>query len=233
MKKQNIRLIHDELPPFGYRQANRSTGMIIELLEAILTPTNIYANYITVAMQTIQDALEYHKADGLAFLAVTPERRQHFQFSQPLVNTGGGLFVPADTELSSDPDWLAGKAIATPSGGPLIGYLRHRYPSVTISPVNDYSDALKAVIEGHAIAAALNVHAGQITAHRIYPGQFVCLDKFICSVDLAVAVIHGKHFQLIETVNRGLVRLHTTGEYDQIISRWQRNNTFDPFLSHP
>ena len=60
MKKQNIRLIHDELPPFGYQQANRSTGMIIELLEAILTPTNIYANYITVAMQTIQDALEYH-----------------------------------------------------------------------------------------------------------------------------------------------------------------------------
>jgi polar amino acid transport system substrate-binding protein len=91
---EKVRLVHDDpFPPFAVYKDGRSEGIIIDILQEALKRVNIEPAFIPAHMDKTQDLVKSGDADGLALLGINPERRKLYDFSDPLLITGGALFV--------------------------------------------------------------------------------------------------------------------------------------------
>jgi hypothetical protein len=76
----------------------------------------------------------------------------------------------------------------TPSAGPLTDIISRTAPAVKLSLTTDYEQSLARVIDGSADAAALNYHAGAVSAARLHPGQITKPSAMFQEMVNAVAV---------------------------------------------
>jgi ABC-type amino acid transport substrate-binding protein len=181
---------------------------------------------VAIALQFVPAPLEQvgqTVKDGRAaaiFLAITPERRQFFDFSSPVLTTGGALYVRAPNETPESLLALSGKIVVTPRAGPLAAFIRQDAPAVHLVVTADYEDSLARVVAGEADAAALNYQAGALIAHRLYPGKITMPRRMFREGALAVAVPKGQHADLLMRLDAGLDAIRSDGTWQQINNRW-------------
>ena len=222
-----IRLAYNNpFPPFASDNRGRAEGVIIDILSAALAKVHLETVFVPVVMQEIQKMLTDGAVDGIAFYGVNPERARLFDFSDPIIVTGAALFVkttyPPGFELEED----EGRKVVTPKAGPLADYIRENFPKVNLLLVQDYAEALKAVLDEEAEAAALNLHAGTCLFHQLFPGRFRLPKKVFLEVSLGVAVLKGHQPSLLNLLNDGLRQIKQDGTHAEIIHKW-----FDPYQS--
>ncbi len=218
---EKVRLAHDDpFPPFAVYKDGRSEGIVIDILQEALKRVNMEPVYTPAHMDKIQDLLKAGDVDGLAFLGITPERKKLYDFSDPLVITGGALFVGAPNPSPSGLKEFEGKNVVTPLKGPLAGFIRNQFPKVNVITVEDYPAALKAVLDGKADAAALNPQVGIQLANQLFHGKFTFPRNVFLEVPLAVCVLKGTHAALLQKVNDGLGSMKKDGTYTSIIETW-------------
>ncbi len=218
---EKIRLAHDDpFPPFTVYKDGRSEGIVIDILQEALKRVNIEPVFIPAHMDKIQDLVKAGDVDGLAFLGINPDRRKLYDFSDPLLITGGALFVASPNASPSGLKEFEGKTIVTPLKGPLAGYIKNEFPKVNVMTVEDYPAALKTVLDGKADAAALNPQVGIQLANQFFPGKFTFPKGVFLEVPLAVAVLKGTHAALLQKVNEGLGSIKKDGTYTKIIEKW-------------
>ena len=218
-----IRLAYDNpFPPLAFSEGGKARGAVIDILSEAFARIHIQASFIPTPMEHIRRLLEAGEVDGIAFYAITPERKVLFDFSDPLLMTGAGLFVkfpepPADLREREN------RRVATPGTGPLSAYIQREVPGARLLLVKDYSEALETVLAGNADAAALNVHVGTDLIHRLFRGRFTLPDKVFLEMPLAVATMKGSDSSLLETINEGLRCLKKEGAYARIMKAWFGN----------
>lgn len=178
------------------------------------------AEFVAVPFPQIQPSLESGKADAIFPLAINAERQKTLDFSQPLLMTGGALFVRAPEATPADLAALAGKVIVTPKTGPLAGYIAKNAPEANLVVTADYDESLEKLMNGSADAAALNFQVGTILANRSYPGQITLPESLFLELPLAVAVPKGENDELLAQINEGLSLAATDGSIDKISARW-------------
>jgi polar amino acid transport system substrate-binding protein len=216
-----IRLAHDDpFAPFAMSKGGRSEGIVIDILQEALARGTVKPVFIPAHMDKVQDLVKAGEADGLALLAVNPERQQVYDFSDPLVITGGALFVGSPRPAPAGLQELEGKRVVTPRKGPLAGYIQRQFPKVDLLTVEDYPAALKAVLDGTAEAAALNPQVGMYLAGQLFPGRFTSPPRLFLELPLAAAVLKGTHASFLEQLNAGLSRIRAEGAYARIIEKW-------------
>ena len=89
-----IRLAYDNpFPPLAFNEGGQARGAVIDILSEAFGRINIQASFIPTPMENIRRLLEAGDADGIAFYAITPERKVLFDFSDPLLMTGAAFFV--------------------------------------------------------------------------------------------------------------------------------------------
>ena len=219
-KFEEIKLAYiDPFPPFAYSRSGKSEGFVIEILNAALTEVNLRAIYSPKGLDVIKKALCSGEVDGIAGFAVTPERQKVYDYSDPVIQTGAGLFVtvsegPFDLGASVD------KKVCTPKEGPLADLMKVRFPALNLETVLDYPAALESVVRGKADGAALNFHVGARLARELFPGQFKIPEEMFFETPLAVAVLKGKKGNLLKRVNRGLNQIKATGTLQRITNKW-------------
>ena len=209
----------DPFPPFAYTENDRPAGFIIDLIGRIVALSGRRAEFIPAPLDRAPERLSSGNAEALAPQAITAQRLAEFDFSRPLCRTGGALFFPQHAESGQSLKDLAGQAVATPNKGPLKTALQTEFPEVAIIGLPDYPAALQAVLDGKASAAALNLHAGAMVAHRFHPGHFKA-GQIFWRLDLAVAVLKNQQPALIETIDDGLAALKESGEMDRLYHSW-------------
>jgi len=218
---EKVRLAHDDpFPPFTVYKDGRSEGIVIDILQEALKRVNIEPVFIPAHMDKIQDLLKAGDVDGLAFLGINPERRKLYDFSDPLVITGGALFVTSPNPSPAGLKELEGKSVVTPLKGPLAGFIKNQFPKVNVMTVEDYPAALKTVLDGKADAAALNPQVGIQLANQLFPGKFTFPKSVFLEVPLAVTVLKGTHAALLQKVNEGLGSMKKDGTYAKILEKW-------------
>lgn len=217
---EEIKLAYtDPFPPFAYSRSGKSEGFVIEILNAALTEMDMRAIYSPKGLEGTKKALHSGEVDGIAVFAVTPERQKVYDYSDPVIQTGAGLFVtlsegPFDLGASAD------KTVCTPKEGPLADLMKVRFPALNLETVLDYPAALESVVRGKADGAALNFHVGARLAKELFPGQFKMPEKMFFETPLAVAALKGKKDKLLKRVNKGLNKNKAKGTLRMITEKW-------------
>jgi ABC-type amino acid transport substrate-binding protein len=215
-----IRIAYNQpFPPFAEFKSGKSDGLAVDILRAAAARATIDLEFVPAPLDQLLQTLKDGRADAL-FVAITPERRQSFDFSVPVLTTGGALYVRAPNPTPESLDALSGKVVVTPQAGPLTAFIQKSAPAVHLVVTADYAESLARVIGGQADAAALNYQAGAIIASRLYPGQLTVPHTMFLEAPMAVAVSKGQNVELLNRLNVGLAAIQTDGTSQQINNRW-------------
>jgi ABC-type amino acid transport substrate-binding protein len=210
----------EHFPPFVEMQDGKPVGLLVDILTAAVAREKIDAVIVPVPFAQVQETLRDGRAEAIFPLAVTPERRKSFDFTAPLVMTGGALFVRAPNPTPAGLSALAGKTVVTPGTGPLAAYIRKVAPEIKLVITTDYPESLARLVEGKADAAALNYQVGASLANKLHPGQVTVPHKMFSAEPDAVAVAKGQHAYLLKRLNAGIAAMRADGTWQKIDDHW-------------
>jgi len=215
-----VRIAHPQVfPPFCEASNGNSMGLAVDILRAVAARVGIEVDFVPVPFEQVQRTLEDGRAQAIFPLTITPERRPLFDFSEPLLITGGALFVRAPNATPEGLDALAGKIVITPRTGPLAAFIRKAAPDVRLALTENYEESLARLVGGEADAAALNP-AGASIAARLYPGQVTKPRNMFTELPFAVAVSKGNGAEFLGRLNAGLAAIRADGSWELISNRW-------------
>lgn len=198
---------YDPFPPFLFCQRGNPEGLAIDILRQVFKRSNLKVVFIPAPMEEITNLLHSKKVDGIAFYAINPERLKVYDFSKPYLITGGALFVRSPNFANKGLKELGGKTVVTPKTGPLTEYIQKRFPRVKLLLARDYPASLKAVMDGKADAAALNIHVGNHLANQFFPGEFTPPKKVFFKTPVGIAVLKSNQTSFLKKFNEGLEKL--------------------------
>jgi polar amino acid transport system substrate-binding protein len=215
-----VRIAHPQVfPPFSEVSNGNSVGLAVDILRAAAARVGFEVEFVPVPFEQVQRTLEDGRAQAIFPLTITPERLPLFDFSHPLLITGGALFVRAPDTTPESLDALAGKIVVTPRTGPLAAFIGKVAPDVRIVLTENYEESLARLVRGEADAAALNP-AGVSIAARLYPGQVTKPRNMFTELPFAVALSKGKGAEFLRRLNAGLSAIRADGSWEQISNRW-------------
>jgi len=216
-----VRIAHaQDFPPLTEVKDGKSEGLAVDILRAAAARAGVEVKFVAVPFEQTQLTLTDGRAEACFPLAITPDRRQSLDFTEPLLVTGGALYVRAPNVPPENLTALSGKIVVTPRTGPLAAFIGRTAPSVNLVVTKDYEDSLARLVRGDADAAALNYHAGARMAARLYPGQLTQSPKLFLELPLAVAVTKGRGAELVAQLNAGIATIRADGTWKQINDRW-------------
>src|SRR5215468_1604793 len=101
---EQLRIAHNQsLPPLVEVQQGKSVGLAIDIVRAAAGHADIEVEFVPVTIEQQMPSLKDGRADAL-LSANTPERQQLLDFSEPVLMTGGALYVRVPNPT---PDGLA------------------------------------------------------------------------------------------------------------------------------
>jgi polar amino acid transport system substrate-binding protein len=108
----------NNFPPFIYVKDGKSVGLLVDILQAAAEREGIEIAFVPVPFAQVHGTLTDGRAEAIVPLAITPERQKSYDFSAPLVTSGGALFVRAPSPTPASLATLSGKTVVTPKTGP-------------------------------------------------------------------------------------------------------------------
>ncbi|MGC1784709.1 MAG: transporter substrate-binding domain-containing protein [Acidobacteriaceae bacterium] len=210
----------NNFPPFIYVKDGKSVGLLVDLLKAAAEREGIEIVFVSVPFAQVHGTLTDGRAEAIVPLAITPERQESYDFSAPLVTTGGALFVRAPNPTPPSLAALSGKTVVTPKTGPFAAYIRKTAPDVKLVTTADYEQSFKRVISGEADAAALNLQVGASMVAQSYAGKVTVPKEMFSELPLAVAVTKGQHAELLKQLDAGLAAIRADGTWQRINDHW-------------
>jgi len=215
--------VDDHFPPFLHLGKDKQpAGLGIDLLDAAAQRAGLELVFVAKPFAQVQQALASGEADAIFPLAPNAQRRERFDFSEPLVSTGGALFVRHPEATPASLHVLHGQSILTPQTGPLVNAVRRIAPNITVITTQDYDDTLKRLLAGEARAAALNLQVGRQLVTDHYAGRITLPERYFWEVSLAVAVSKNSSAQAgLERLNAGIRAIRADGSWQALIDAYQ------------
>jgi len=224
--------VDENFPPFIQMQAGKPAGLGIALLEAAASRTGLELRFIPKPFAQIQAAVEMGEADAgeadaIFPLTANPQRLERFHFSEPLISTGGALFVRHPEATPANVHALHGQSILTPKTGPLGNALRRMAPNIALIETQDYDETLKRLMSGEARAAALNLQVGRQLVSAHYAGQITLPEHYFWEVSLSVAILKTASAQQenLARLNTGIRAILADGSWKSLTDAY---NVFVP-----
>ena len=110
--------------------------------------------------------LEEREVDLLPAITENNERRERMRFTEPYLSFPAAIFSAADVAYLGNPESLRGRTVAVVRGEAVEPWLRGAWPDLTLLPVRDTREALRAVADGQAFA-----FIGNLVTTSYYIGQ--------------------------------------------------------------
>jgi len=206
--------------PFGLIDAGRATGMLVDLVRALLDRAHVAHEFVAMTLAETEGALFGGTVDALAFKGVTPERRHTMRFSAPLVVSGGATFTRIDDAPATTLAACAGRRVVTPRKGPLWSHIERNHPGIVLVDGESYEGSFDALANDRADVAALNLHAGIAIAQRLHPGRFRLPAEPYMPLEIGFAIAADGPADLLAAVDRALVAARADGTWQRIHDQW-------------
>jgi len=197
----------ERFPPFVAWSDGRATGPLVDKLLAAAKNADLKITFVSTTLDQWQKIVAEGRADAFFPMAITASFQQSFDFSEPVMSSGGGLFVRAPQPTPSGLAALEGKVVVTPQTGPLAAYIAKTAPGVKLVVTKDYEESFAKVLSGEADAAALNLQVGTAMVAQLYSGQITPAAGYFWELPLALVVPKGKDGPppFLERLNREIV----------------------------
>ncbi len=228
-----VRVAYAEVfPPFTELRDGEAEGLAVDILRAAAARVGVNIELVPVPFEQIQWTLADGRAQAIFPLTITPERLPSFDFSTPILITGGALFVRTPYATPENLAALSGKIVVTPRTGPLAAFIQKNAPSVKLVITTDYEEGLARLVKGEADAAALGFHVGIRLTARLYPSQVTEPRSMFTELPFAIAVSKGREAEFLARLNAGLAEIRTDGTWQQINNRWMGNESSGVSSTH-
>ena len=209
--------------PYAYVEPDgKWSGFTVELLDAVARTMNLRIERVPATGRDLQQRFRDGEFDFMQLLSQSPERERYADFSVPVLNLQGAIFVQQrGSSIRTLADFNGKKFAIIGVGSIGEQFLRDRGINVEAVYVNSTSEGLRRVETGECAG----VFASHLTVlSLIEKGGAHNLVQFgppLADYDIRHCfAVHKGDAQLLARLNEGLAILHYSGEFDRIYAKW-------------
>ena len=136
--------------PFDFVEDGKYKGFAKDYLDLIEEKSTLKFNYISDTWENLLTKAKNKEIDMLPCLAKSPKRKEFLLFTEAYLTTRDFLFTKDDNNTIKTIDDIKEKRIVIIKGYPQEEIFKRDYPSVKIYYVNNFFDAIDAVITNKA-----------------------------------------------------------------------------------
>lgn len=209
--------------PFNYTDAGELTGFDVEIGAAIAEKMGLEPNPVTTPWETITQSLLGNKFDVIiGSMAITAERAERVNFSDPYYYSGGMIFTPEGSDIESAED-LEGKTIGVVA------------QSTYDTAAQEYTDDIKyynsdvvalkdLTVEGRLDAV---ITADVVGFEAIANGMEIKDVGEPLWIEQAAVAVRKEDEKLLEEINKAIQEIVEDGTYEEISNKWFERNLLD------
>lgn len=210
--------------PFNYTEAGELTGFDVEIGAAIAEKMGLEPNPVTTPWETITQSLLGNKFDVIiGSMAITAERAERVNFSDPYYYSGGMIFVPAGSDEITSAEDLKGKRIGVVA------------QSTYDTAAQDYTDDIKYY---NSDVVALNDLTVKGRLDAVITADVVGFEAIAAGLEIkdvgeplwieqAAVAVRKEDKKLLEGINKAIQELVEDGTYEEISNKWFERNLLD------
>ncbi|QKK02649.1 MAG: EAL domain-containing protein [Pseudomonadota bacterium] len=208
----------------GYRPyeslgpAGEPVGFNIDLMRAVADATGSEVRFRLSSWETMREALQTGEIDVLGMF-VSEQRAQQVDFARPHLIVHHRIFIPATAERINSIEELAGRSVIVQRQAYSHEYLQSSGLQVELVLVETDAEGLELLARGGHDAALLTEYRSRYTLQERRLERLAVSGPPVLPVEYALAVREGNQ-ALLETLNRGLDEVMSSGEFDRIYARW-------------
>ena len=208
--------------PFEYQDTNGEyVGIDIELMKSIAEAEGFEVEFKPLGLNAAVQALEAGQVDAvMAGMGITDERKQKFDFTDSYYDSGIGLGVSKNSDITSLSDLQVAVKLGTQSAT-YAESIKSKY-GFTTTTFEDSSSMYQDVMVGNsdALFEDYPVLAYSIKTNNL---SLKMTDHNENKTEYGVAVNKGDNAEFITAFNNGLKKLKESGKYDEIINKYTTN----------
>ncbi|MBS3179490.1 MULTISPECIES: glutamate ABC transporter substrate-binding protein [unclassified Pseudoclavibacter] len=150
--------VKEDQPNLGYLDAvtGERTGFDVDVarwMAASLGVSEENIEFKPIASANREQAISNGDIDYyVGTYSITDKRKDQIDFAGPYFETGQGLLVGADSEITGVDDLVAGVNVCSATGSTPIQNIRDNYPEVTTTEFDTYSQCVEALLNGQVDA---------------------------------------------------------------------------------
>ncbi|MBA7590142.1 hypothetical protein ES708_32248 [subsurface metagenome] len=205
-------------PPGEFVENGKVKGFDIDLVQSIVDDMGSVVEYYPMDWDDVLESVKNGSLDILCAID-TPERREFFDFSKPILNLSNRIFVKEeDVGISSVHD-LANHTVAVVNQYATHIYLEDNVPDAHLVVVDKVEEGLEMLVNGEVFAFFDEMHivSYYIQEHN-YEGLKVIGEELVFG-PFCIAVKKGNTI-LLEKLNNAIDNVIEAGEYDRIYEKW-------------
>jgi PAS domain S-box-containing protein len=206
------------LPPYEFIENEVPKGANVDLARAIGRVLGRPVEVQLIDWGQAQSRLLAGEGNALTFLGRTEQRETQYDFSLPTLPVSFALFVRTGQQHRFEPQRLQGKRIGVIKGSLPYQYFSANQPQATLVIVDNAIDGTRRLLRGEIDALAANAWSELYLLEELHIAGVTGLAPF-SERKGNIAVRKGDE-ALRSEIDRALMQLQASGEFDQIIDRW-------------
>ncbi len=209
-----------DLQPFGFIENNKHVGFDLDLWAEIAKDLDVKYEIISMDFGAMIPALQTGNIDvALASMFVNDTRKKVIDFSDTYyVSAYGVLAHKNDASINSVKD-LAGKSIATVTGGEAADWIRKNLPDAKMTLFPNLTNSFLEFQAGRVDSVVYDFPTLAYYAKTEGAANSRVLQETIGEKsDVAIAFPKGS--ELVSKVNASLAKMRADGRYDAIHTKW-------------
>lgn len=209
--------IEGAYPPYNYmNKDNQLEGFDVDISNELAKRLGVKPELISIPWDSIIPGLLAKKYDIIVSdMAITEERKQKVDFSDPYFHTGNMLFVPANSTIK-DPAEIKGKKIGVTISTTAADAATQLGADVALfkSDFLAFSDMVNGRLEGFITDQGVG---GRILLDNKYDGKSV---GGLLNTEAAGITIRKEDTVLKEKINKVLAEMKNDGTFEAISKKW-------------
>lgn len=215
-----------DYPPVSYLDAEGNLqGMAKDYLQLIQQKTGLnYSYFVPSIVQQGSDDPKVKRADVVAFLADTQERRVNWLFTEPFLEFPLYLITRNDQSNKLTLAKMSGKQVSVVGHWASRRYLEHGYPGIHIDNVQDTCEGLQHVAFGQSAGMLTDLPVASWCMRDLGLMNLKLAGKSEFSYKLGLSVRKDAPI-LFGIMQKGLAQI-SQQEREQIYDHWMGNSVF-------
>lgn len=213
-------------PPMEYVNENKEiVGYDIDLMRAIADAAGFEVEIKNTAWDGIFAGLANNSYDAvISSVTITDERKGSMDFSEPYINAGQVLIVPASVQNVTTVDQLKGKSVGAQIG--TTGAMEVQKTSgVTLKSYDELGLAVEDLANGRlaGVVADTPIAADFVLQNDNYKGKLKIVGEPFTKEFYGIAVNKG-NAKVLDLINIGLKKVREAGKLEELEKKWIRGN---------
>jgi polar amino acid transport system substrate-binding protein len=223
-----LNILTEDYPPLNFRVNGDITGQATEVVRELIRRTGTDAEIIMTGWQEAYQAALDQADTALFSVAMTPERKDLFQWVGPVTVLDTNLYAPTglDTNIASLDDARKIDSIATVSGYYSEDLLKNEEGFTNLRSYPDEASALRALLDGEVQLLASNNTVIPAVLENLGLSTDEIESAFTISTDMSyIAFSKDTSPLLVAKWQEKLDEIKDQGIFAEIYSRWLPGDT--------